>query len=220
MSARGLLAYWFDLAPECQAEWADWYIRDHMPSRLGATFTAARCLRSSSAEPQFMALYETPTPEQLIAPDYLALLRNASDGDRRRRRWYEHTVRGCCRVLADHGHGRGGVVCSIRYSPRVGAGAMADQVGAGLAADLAGLARIGRATHLVADAAIRAKMDEARVTGHDDRAADRLLLIECSSDADAERALQHLHSDVRWREHADGPSIAIGTYRLLYAIAR
>src|SRR3974390_3544005 len=107
MRGQGVLAYWFDLIPEVQHEWTDWYIRDHMPSRLGATFTGARCFRAVSGKPEFMALYETATIGALISPEYLSLLRNASEGDRLRRAWYQRTIRGCCRKIADVGYGQG-----------------------------------------------------------------------------------------------------------------
>lgn len=219
MRDQGVLAYWFDLLPEVQLEWADWYIRDHMPSRLGATFTGARCFRAVSGKPEFMALYETPTPEALISPEYLSLLRNASEGDKRRRGWYQGTTRGCCRKLADVGFGQGGVVGSVRFSPKASASAV-NQVGAELAKELARIDRIGRVAFLEADPVIRAKMDEARVTGHSDGAADRILVIECSAEQDVTNAVEQLKSLPAWSELVEPTTLVIASYRLLYAIAK
>ena len=38
MSEKGALAYWFDIAPEVRELWLDWYLSDHMPSRVGTVF--------------------------------------------------------------------------------------------------------------------------------------------------------------------------------------
>jgi len=218
MKSIGVLAYWFGLLPSVQLEWADWYIRDHMPSRLGATFTGARCFRAVSGEPEFMALYETWTPEALTSNDYLALLRNASEGDKRRRSWYQNTTRACCRKLADVGNGQGGIVASIRFSsvPE----AMASEVATGIVTELARIERVGRVAWLEADPMIRARMDEARVTGHDDDAADQILLVECSAESDAHNAVAKLTSMPTWPRLVDPASVSIANYRLLYSIAK
>jgi hypothetical protein len=219
MKGGGVLAYWFDLNPSVQQEWADWYIRDHMPSRVNATFTGARCFRAVSGQPGFMALYDTPSPEALIAPDYLALLSRVSDGDRAKRGWYEGTIRGCCRKLADFGFGQGGFVGSVRFSARPSAGE-ANAIAATLAERLAKIERIGRASLLEADPAIRAKMDQARVNGQSDGAADKILTVECSSPDDVQNALTQLAAMPGWREIAEPASVIIGCYQLLYSIAK
>lgn len=219
MKGSGVLAYWFDLSPEIQKEWADWYIRDHMPSRVNATFTGARCFRAVSGQPGFMALYDTPSPEELISPDYLALLRGASASDRVRRGWYEGTTRGCCRTLADFGFGQGGFVGSVRFSVKPSSGS-ANQIAVAIAEQLAKIERIGRVSLLEADPAIRAKMDEARLTGHADGVADKILTVECSSPADVENALTQLAAMPGWKDIADPASVITACYQLLYSIAK
>ena len=78
MSETGALAYWFDIAPEIRREWLDWYLTDHMPSRVGTAFVTGRCYEAIDATASHMVLFETPTPEDLLAPSYLALLRQVS----------------------------------------------------------------------------------------------------------------------------------------------
>lgn len=219
MKGEGVLAYWFDLLSDKQSEWADWYIRDHMPSRLGATFTGARCFRAISGKPEFMALYEAESAEALIAPEYLALLRNAPEGDRQRRGWYKNTVRGTCRKLADVGYGQGGIVGTVRFSPKPAA-ADANAQGIALAKQLAEIERVGRVAFIESDPKIRATMDGARVTGHDDGSIDRFLCIECSAQGDFEAALGGLRQMPAWTALADPASVDIGCYRLLYAIGK
>lgn len=219
MIGEGVLAYWFRLEPENHPEWIDWYIRDHMPSRLGTTFTGARCFQLADGSPWFMALYATPSAEALIAPAYLELLRGASEGDMRRRGWYLETTRGCCRKTADEGYGSGGVVGCIRYE-RTGDDEQAAGHFAAIAAALQAVNGIGRVFCMDADPAIRAKMDEARVTGHDDASADRAVVVECSSEADVEAAFARLEQMPEWAAVAEPTSVRRETYRLLYAIAK
>ena len=81
----GALIYWFDIRPEIVQDWLDWYLRDHMPSRVGSTFTTGRCFEAIDAPSSHMVLFETSSPEALLAPDYLKLLGTVSDDDRKRR---------------------------------------------------------------------------------------------------------------------------------------
>jgi len=217
MEREGVLAYWFNLAPEIQREWADWYIRDHMPSRLGATFTGARCLQATSGNGKFMALYTTETPEALISPSYLSLLQNVSDDDRRRRGWYTDTVRGCCRKLEDVGYGHGGIVGSVRFSLREKSalGNIGEFV-----KSVASIAPIGRVTYLSADSAIRAKLDAARITGLTDGAADLILLVEGPTEEDVDAAVDRALAMPLWTGSVDPATVKRETYRVLYSIAK
>ena len=38
----GVLAYWFEIAPQVRGEWLHWYMHDHMPSRVGTTFVSGQ----------------------------------------------------------------------------------------------------------------------------------------------------------------------------------
>jgi hypothetical protein len=73
---------------------------------------------------------------------------------------------------------------------------------------------------LEADATIRAKMDEARVTGHSDAAADRILTVECSSERDVAAAVAQLQDAQAWKDLADPETIKFTCYQLLYSIAK
>ena len=114
MSEKGVLAYWFDIAPEVRNLWLDWYLSDHMPSRVGTVFSAGRCYEAIDASRSHMVLFETPSAEDLLAPSYVALLKHVSDSDRQRRAWYSNTVRATCRRLAHQGNGLGGVLGVVR----------------------------------------------------------------------------------------------------------
>jgi hypothetical protein len=220
MKSQGALVYWFDLAPDTVDEWVDWYIRDHMPSRVGATFSAAHCFRAVGSKPAFLALYEAETAEALLAPEYLALLRKPSADDRRRRGWYQNTVRATCRVCASLGHGQGGVAGTIRVTPPA---ASRSQIRERLVDDvapfLAQIKRVGAVQVLEADNEIRTKMDQARVTGRADGSADWAIRFDAAREEDIAGAIAGLQELRAWKELGLTDTATIGSYRLLYSIS-
>ena len=84
MSEKGALAYWFDIAPEVREMWLEWYLSDHMPSRVGTVFSAGRCYEAIDASSSHMVLFETPLAEDLLAPSYVALLKPLLQGPNQR----------------------------------------------------------------------------------------------------------------------------------------
>lgn len=215
--ATGALIYWFDIRPDVVDDWLAWYLRDHMPSRVGTTFTTGRCFEAIDADASHMVLFETESPEALLAPDYLQLLSNVSDDDRKRRGWYANTVRMTARVQTRIGAGIGSVLAVARFDESTQGvesrqGRLLEQL-----ATVTGVGSVWIAEH---DASIRARMDAVRVTGHQDRSARQALMIEASRDSDAAQALAML-SDAAHGQAQGGPSaVRIGRYRLLYAMAR
>lgn len=221
MSEAGALAYWFDIAPEVTAEWLDWYQHDHMPSRVGTVFVSGRCYEALQASRSHMVLFETSTPDALLAPSYLALLKVVTPEDRQRRGWYTRTSRVTCRVPAREGRGIGGVLGVVRIA---GARAARDEISRCLAQQvlpsLARVPRIGSVWLLENDASIRARMDAARVTGHQDGSADWAVLIEAGHESDLVAALASLEQLPAWRALELGDAAVFDRYRLLYAMTQ
>jgi len=220
MKSQGALVYWFDLAPEMIDEWVEWYIRDHMPSRVGATFSAAHCFRAVGSKPAFLAHYEAETAEALLAPEYLALLRKPSTDDRLRRGWYLNTVRATCRVCASLGHGQGGVAATIRVSPPAASRLqIRERLVDDVAPFLAQTRRVGAVQILEADNEIRTKMDEARVTGQADGSADWVIRVDAAREEDIAGAIARLNEFRAWKELGLMDTAILGSYRLLYSIS-
>lgn len=215
----GALIYWFDISPSIVDQWLDWYLRDHMPSRVGTTFTTGRCFEAIDGPASHMVLFETHTPEALLAADYLKLLGTVSDEDRKRRGWYANTVRMTARVQTRVRAGMGSILAVTRFDSTTDDDSTDRDALGGLPAEpiaaLAGVGSIWLADH---DAKIRARMDEVRVTGHQDRSPQRAIFIEAARDTDALQAqamvAEHLHAHST--RAADAASM--GRYRLLYAM--
>ncbi len=216
----GALIYWFDINPSIVDQWLDWYLRDHMPSRVGTTFTTGRCFEAIDGPASHMVLFETLTPEALLAPDYLRLLGTVSDEDRKRRGWYANTCRMTARVRTRVRTGMGNILAVIRFDPATGNDHTQrdalDHLPAEAIAALAGVGSIWIADH---DAQIRARLDAVRVTGHQDRSPQRALFIEAARDADALRAQAIVAEHLRAHAPRAADAASMGCYRLLYAMA-
>lgn len=219
-SETGALIYWFDISPSIVGQWLDWYLRDHMPSRVGSTFTTGRCFEAIDGPASHMVLFETHTPEALLAPDYLRLLGTVSDEDRKRRGWYANTVRMTARVRNRMRTGMGNILAVTRFDSTISDHNTGHDTLGGLPAEsiaaLAGVGSIWVADH---DAGIRARMDAVRVTGHQDRSPQRALFIEAARDTDALQAQAMVAEHLRAQLPRAANAASMGRYRLLYAMA-
>jgi len=217
----GALAYWFDIGPETAGDWLHWYLTDHMPSRVDTAFVSGRCYEALQASTSHMVLYHATSPEALLTPSYMALLKTVSDDDRLRRRWYTNTVRVTCGVPLRVGRGTGSVLGVIRI---LGARAPADDVRRCLLDDavpaLASPRGIGAVWLMAHDPSIRTRMDGARVTGHEDGSADWAVLVEAGHEKDIAAAMACLGELASWRALALDDAVTFDSYRLLYAMTK
>jgi hypothetical protein len=103
-----------------------------------------------------------------------------------------------------------------------GAKAAAGDVARCLAQDvvpaMAGVPRIGAVWLLENDPAIRARMDAARVTGHQDGSADWAVLVEACHPADIAAATARLDEVESWRRLGLADAAVLAQYRLLYTM--
>jgi len=208
----GALIYWFDIRPEVVQDWLNWYLRDHMPSRVGSTFTTGRCFEAIDAPSSHMVLFETNSPEALLAPSYLQLLGTVSDDDRKRRGWYANTVRMTARVRTRLGAGVGSVLSVIRFDQSL------HTVPQTLMSDIAGIPGVGSVWIAEHDPSIRSRMDSVRVTGHQDLSAAGALMTEASTDSDARLAVSTFKAKTALSGTPAPGSVTVGRYRLMYCM--
>lgn len=208
----GALIYWFDIRPEVVDDWLDWYLRDHMPSRVGSTFTTGRCFEAIDAPSSHMVLFETSSPEALLAPAYLQLLGTVSDDDRKRRGWYANTVRMTARVRTKLGSGVGSVLSVVRFDESL------HTVSPTLMNDIAGIPGVGSVWLAEHDPSIRSRMDSVRVTGHQDLSAAGALMTEAATDSDAKLAISTFSSQEARTGAATPAAVTAGRYRLMYCM--
>jgi hypothetical protein len=97
----GILAVWTDIAPELEAEFNEWYWREHLPERLAVPgFRRGRRYRAIAGAPRYFAFYELDAVEILASPAYLDRLDNPTQWTRRIMPGFRNTTRAAFR-LAD-----------------------------------------------------------------------------------------------------------------------
>jgi hypothetical protein len=116
-AARGLLAVWTDIPAALEADFNDWYDREHLAERAGVPgFRTARRYIAAAAEPKYFALYETETIGVFASAEYRRYLGPAmSAWSKRIMPAFLNNHRRCCTLVARAGGGIGGAVASLRF---------------------------------------------------------------------------------------------------------
>ncbi len=100
----GILAIWNGCAPEGEAEYEHWYMREHFPERVGVPgFRFGRRYEALSAALKYFTFYETESPEVLASTAYIARLGNPTAWTRRVMPSFRDMNRTICRKTAFFG---------------------------------------------------------------------------------------------------------------------
>ena len=115
--AAGLLAVWVDIPAPLEADFNDWYDREHLAERAGIPgFRTARRYVAEAAQPKYHALYETDSLAVFGSPEYKRYLGPLmTDWSRRIMGAFQNNHRRCCRFVAAAGGGIGSAVASLRF---------------------------------------------------------------------------------------------------------
>src|SRR5262249_13584874 len=114
----GLLAVWTDIQPALEADFNDWYDREHLAERAGIPgFHSARRYIAEAAEPKYFSLYETDSIGVFASPEYRRYYLGPamSAWSKRIMPAFLNNHRRCCRLVARGGGGIGGAVASLRF---------------------------------------------------------------------------------------------------------
>jgi hypothetical protein len=116
LAGEGLLALWYDVLPEAEAEWRAWHVREHMPDRMTVPGMeiGRRYVDRTRARHQTFMTYEAPSPAVFKSAPYLAQTNAPSALTRQLLPSIRNILRGACRVVASDGIGIGGVSAAIR----------------------------------------------------------------------------------------------------------
>ncbi|MBL8662714.1 MAG: hypothetical protein JNM29_07795 [Candidatus Odyssella sp.] len=206
--AQGLLAVWVDIPAPLEAEFNDWYDREHLAERAGIPgFRTARRYVADGAAPKYHALYETDSLAVFAAPEYRRYLGPLmTDWSKRIMGAFVNNHRRCCRFVAGAGGGIGGAVASLRF-PASDA-LEARLAGGALAAALAPSGAVGA----------KAWRSDLAATFPDgpprDAIAETVVEIEATGTGAANAGADALIAALR---AAPAPAYR-GTYRLLHAL--
>lgn len=101
-----------DIPAEQEADFNDWYIREHLPERADGLpgFNRGRRYEAvGEATPRYLAFYEVDGPEALSSPEYLALVHDPDPRSRRHIPAFRNAARTILSVTASAVAGEGGV---------------------------------------------------------------------------------------------------------------
>jgi hypothetical protein len=113
----GLLV-WNDVDPAIEADYNEWYLREHIPERVSVPgMLCGRRYRAAEGSPRYMALYEAATLDVLTTGAYRAQLANPTAWTRRVMPGFRLMQRGICTVAATAGTGIGGAATVIHLRP-------------------------------------------------------------------------------------------------------
>ena len=122
MLTDAILAVWNDVTPALEAEFNDWYVRDHLPDRLAIPgFRRGRRWLSAAGSPRYFTFYEIDDVGVMHSPAYLDRHGNPTEWTCRIMPAFIGMNRSICRVTARQGRGDGGVAAVIRLAPSAGA---------------------------------------------------------------------------------------------------
>ena len=213
-NADGILVVWTDVLAEHEAEFNDWYLREHLHERFGvAGFLSARRLLAIEGAPKYLAIYETRSVDVLLSPEYLHLLQNPTPWSRKTMACFRNTSSSVCRQTVDAGSGSGGMVLTQFLRPEAGNVAALRSAAAAWAETALQNAGVTRFRFWEADqTASDQRSFERSLRPQGDSMADAVLVIEAETLESCRAALASCHG-----APVAGPA---GCYRLLSALQR
>ena len=188
---RGVLAIWNDCAAGHEPAYEAWYMREHLPERLGLPgFRRGRRFVAIRPGPEFFTYYETDSPAVMATADYLERIEDPTPMTRQiMSQVFLNMNRTVCDVVDRVGHARGAFAAVLRMHEAPREANLKSTL-----AELRGMEGIARAEAWVATTSdVSADSAEARIRGGDDQIA-ACFMVESLRESDAERGLGLLTS--------------------------
>jgi hypothetical protein len=117
-----MMAAWLDIAPEVEAEFADWYFREHVPERVTLPgFLAGRRYTAPGNEPnKYLALYEATGKAVFASNTYRERLEQPTPWTTKIMPHFRNFARSVFDVRLELGSQYGGAIATIRYANGAG----------------------------------------------------------------------------------------------------
>lgn len=149
---KAILGVWNETAPEDEADFNDWYLREHIIERTAVPgMTRGRRYRALEGSPKYMALYEARTLDVLTTGAYRVQLDNPTEWTKRVTSRFTFMRRAICDVIADSGLGVGGFAAIFHFHPTFGSEAKLRAWAEQLVPALAGMTQVAAAHCWVGD---------------------------------------------------------------------
>ena len=218
-----VMAVWGDADPRIEAEFNEWYHREHVPERVGMPgWRSGRCYRRiDRGRHRYLAAYEVDSLACFDDPAYRRALDHPTAWTQRMMPGFRNFVRATCRVRLVAGEAAGGYLATVRYEPPE---AQREPIARWLAGealhdlrDRAGITRVqlweadlGRSLAATAEQAIRAQPDGRAPFAAVIEGTDRVAVDEALRAAGVLAGL----------EQRGAGDVQVWIYQLMFALAR
>jgi len=185
----GILAIWPDVAPELEADFNEWYWREHFPERLSVPgFLSAQRYRAIEGAPRYLAWYELESVEFLDSLAYQERLHHPTEWTRRVTEGFRNYTRAAFRPVMRVGNAAGAVILTLRLP--AGAKAPATKMLSQIATER-GITRVQLWSAVETNAPIPQELVALREAG---KAAAQVVTVEAADPRDLASARQQLQS--------------------------
>lgn len=216
-----VMAVWGDTAPEGDAEFSEWYHREHIPERVGMPGwrNGRRYRKIGRGKHKYLAVYDVDRMACFDDPAYRHALDHPTDWTTRMMPHFRNFVRATSRVRFSSGEALGSVIATVRYDPGTGD---AEEIARWLAGtalhDLRTREGITRVQHWQADMdRSLAKTAEQDIRGSKDGKAPFTAVVEGSERAFVEAALVEA-GVVEGLADRGARNVVSGLYSMLFAL--
>lgn len=218
-----VMAVWGDAEARAEAEFNEWYHREHVPERVGMPGwrSGQRYRRVDRGRHRYLAVYEVDSLACFDEPAYRHALDHPTDWTRRMMPAFRNFVRATCRVRLAAGEVAGGYLASVRYTPSEDTREpIARWLGGEVLHDLRDRPGITRVQLWEADLdrSLTATSEQSMRVGPDGR-APFAAIVEGTERVPVEAALaaSGIEAGLGERGAAD---IQLGMYQLMFALTR
>lgn len=217
----GVLAIWNGIAPEAEAQFVAWHVREHIPERLGVSgFLRGRRYVAVDGDPRYFNFYETVSSSVLTSPEYVARLNAPTTWTQEVVAHFRDTSRTVCDVVVSIGYGEGGCIETIRlrssqdetFPQRLEHGFLRPLAGApGIVAVHLLRGRVDDSSGGTAEKSLRPQPDEI---------ADWIAVLEAVDIASLRLAREQAGSDRALAQAGVAPGFRRGLYQLQFSLTR
>jgi len=218
----GILGIWVDCEVGREAEFEDWYNRQHLGERVGvAGFVSGARYVALRGKPAYLTVYRTRGVDVLQSPAYLERQNNPTEWTRRSLPLFRNTVRTVFACTARAGQGHGGIVATVRFGPKAKrADELARWLGEEAVPRLAAAAGMVRAELWQVDReATGGPTVENTLRPSPDLVADWAVVAEGTTASQVDAALAAVLPAAAMRERGAGPQQR-GLYRYLFGLVQ
>ena len=216
-----MLGVWTDSDPALEADFNEWYNREHVNERAdNPGFLNSRRYRhvSASGKPRYMALYDLEDVSVLHAPYYKKAQENPTPGTRKMMKAFLNIIRSEFVIRHQVGRGHGATVVALR---REGRGLpdpkFSKWLGNRALKAILKEPGVTSATYVeTLNQKEAAETKESRMRPTRDRIADWALFVEGTEPALVRAALDKIMSKDALAKNGAGNNLRIGTYKFLY----